>query len=106
MKRLIAVLGITAGLVAPLSAQNTPGNERTPAKVKAVSNSRCIYYVTSVPSTGSHIPVVIRRYRGTDAAVFGSSPGSRYTSGDIGLTGSLTVQGALYTLDPAFSSAR
>ena len=118
MKHLIVVLGIATCFLNQASAQNTPGNalEPTrvvPSKAKSVtktttpvkSQAQTVYYITNVPATGSHIPMVIRRYKGESTVLFSSQPGSKYTAGDIGLTGALSVSGALNELDPAISSA-
>ena len=119
MKHLFVLLGITACCLTPLSAQNTPGNEREGSRVvktdtkpvvktgaPAQKRARTVYYITNVPATGSHIPTVIRRYRGQNEALFNSQPGARYSAADIGITGSLNVAGALNELDPAISSVR
>ena len=118
MKLLLVLLGITACCLTPLRAQNTPGNALEPVRVvkskarpvtrntaPAKTKARVVYYITNVPATGSHIPVVIRRYQGKNTALFNSQPGSNYSAGDIGLTGALNVGSALYDLDPAISSA-
>ena len=113
MKHLIVLLGITACLVAPLSAQNDSGDAQQGARIvrvkakstaQARAKSRCVYYITNVTTAGSHIPLVVRRYKGEDSVMYQASHGKGYNAGDIGLTGSLNVQGALTELDPAISS--
>ena len=118
MKKLVVLFGIATCLVSSLSAQNTPGNERPRAQVVTVKaktaaktaspsrqNERVVYYITSVNGTGSHIPLVVRRYKGENTPMFRSEPGKTYTNGGLDTTGALDVKGALLELDPALSSA-
>ena len=113
-KHLFVVLGAAASLAAPLGAQAAPP---APAK-KAASTAnqvprgagergdrRVVYYITNTTATGSHIPVVVQRYQGTNTYLnSGVRIGSAYDSRDISTTGSLSVGGALTQLDPAISS--
>ena len=124
MKLPLVLLAITLGLTASLSAQTANDSPRlvTPltrsakaaqdaAVARAVRNHRCIYYITNYTATGSHIPQVVTIYEGY-RTVNGSfttasrSAGSVYNAGDISLTGSLSVGGALREIDPAISSVR
>jgi hypothetical protein len=121
MKSLLILLGIAAGFATPLSAQANPESSRTSAgrtgqhHVQASNGSaaarnlsdqrQCIYYITAYTPTGSHIPAVFCRYQGRYFAMGSTTSRSVYTASDIGLTGALSVGGALRTLDPAISSA-
>ena len=117
MKRLLFLLGISAGLTTSLLAQTANDSPR-PASVptgaakarqnaaiaRAVREHRAVYYISTYTPTGSHIPQVICRYEGHNVSIGNSSPGSVYGAKDIGLTGALNVGGALTVLDPAISS--
>ena len=76
--------------------------------MRAIRNHRCVYYITTYTATGSHLPEVVTRYGGRNY-VQGSfttssrSAGNVYNVSDIGLTGALTVGGALRELDPAIT---
>ena len=117
MKRLLVLLGITAGLTtSSLLAQTANGSPRSTSApgedakarrdaliAQAIKHHLPIYYISTFTPTGSHIPQVRCRYEGHTYA-YGSLPGSSYGSRDIGLTGALNVGAALNTLDPAISS--
>ena len=67
--------------------------------------NRAIYYYTNIVLTGSHIPAVLRRYKGTIEIVSGAPANTRsFSIGDLGSTGSDSVAGELVGLDPAISS--
>lgn len=120
MKHLLIALGLGACLAATASAQNSPGSERPAKKIIVQGRNgkhvevaaypsdkeHSVYYITTANTVGSHIPAVFCRYQGHNTAMHQSSPGSGYGTADIGTTGALNVQGALYTLDPAFAGFR
>ena len=65
---------------------------------------QAVYYYTNVVLTGSHVPAVIRRYRGKMEIVAGASiNGKAYSVGDLGTASVSDVGGSLAGLDPAIS---
>lgn len=120
MKYFFALLAVSAGLLTPLSVQANPNltprgvpvdqiNHKTHKNVAPARPPKTtlpIYYITSYTPTGSHIPMVVCRYQGRYYPMNSFAPDAVYTQGDIGLSGSLNVGGALRTLDPAISSVR
>ena len=113
MKQLFALLAVSAGLLTPLSVQANPDitprgvpvaqtNHKT-HKSAAPKTTLPVYYITSYTPTGSHIPLVLCRYQGHYYPMNPFAPDAVYTQGDVGLSGSLNVAGALRTLDPAIS---
>lgn len=116
MKRLLVLIGITAGMATSLLAQTANDSPRpvsTPkgaarakqnaAVARAIREHRAVYFISNTTSTGSHIPQVVCHYEGRNTNLNGFTNGRIYNSGDLGLTGSLNVGGALYSLDPAIS---
>ena len=111
----LVVLGAAVSLAAPLSAQTgstapsrtvTINAKRPPAGAGERGDRRVVYYITDNIATGSHIPVVYRRYQGrTTSQNSAFQVGSTYGSRELGLTGSLDVKGALLNIDPAIGSA-
>ncbi len=115
MKNKLVLLGIVAGIVAPLSAQADPESFRsgdTTGQLKAKTHqkaaatkaqpARQVVYITNQSATGSHLPLVVGRYNGHYDSM---SPTSVYGRPDLDRTGQLNVQGELAQRDPAISSA-
>ena len=111
----LVVFGAAVSLASPLSAQTgsiasdrrvTINAKRPPAGAGERGDRREVFYITDSTATGSHIPVVYRRYQGRTTTQDSSfQVGSTYGTREIGLTGALGVKGALFTLDPAIGSA-
>ena len=112
MKKTLALVGITAcsfiaqsGWATPYDTNSRPVElAKTKAKQAAVARApkRAVYYITSVGATGSHLPLVVCRYKGE---YYSQSPTTVYGQPQLDRTGQLTVVGELYQRDPAVSSA-
>ena len=119
MKHLVVAFGISACFLNQVSAQNTPGNALQPTRVvvqsasapvtkttaPAKSRERVVYYITNLPATGSHIPLVVRRYKGQNTVLFNSQSGASYSANGRGSDAPSNALSALYQTDPALSSA-
>ena len=113
MKHLLVILGALSGVVMPLSLYAAPapsvdGGRSSKwlvhTEIIGTGKDRIVYYYTNVVLTGSHIPAVIRRYRGKMEIVAGTSINGRsYSVGDLGTAGVNDVGGELAGLDPAIS---
>ena len=117
MKHLLVLLGAAFGLTtATLSAQTANDSPRPSsmptgaaktrqdaAIARAIKNHRCIFFITNYTVTGSHIPVVVTHYEGLNYTSNSFTPSRIYSSGAIGLSGSLNVGSALSALDPAIT---
>ena len=118
MKTNLILLGTAAVLALPLSlraddgtkpktatrsvanAMRTVSAKQTPVVVRS---NREVFYITNQVVTGSHIPVVVTRYKGHNIT---SSPLVSYDQSDISTTGALDVGSALVTRDPAITFGR
>ena len=113
MKILPALLGVLVNLAIPLSTHAAPApsvdggrssNWLRRTEVVGTGRNRMIYYYTNVVLTGTHLPVVIRRYRGQLEIVSGGMlHGVSYSVGDLATTGANDVASELVGLDPAVS---
>ncbi len=116
MKLPLLLLGITLVSGVSLSAQTANDSHRLTrhpqdaakarqdaAIARAVRAHKSVFYITGYTPTGSHIPQVVTRYEGRNYTSDSFGHGRVYSSGDIGLTGSLDVGGALRSLDPAIT---
>ncbi len=113
MKHLLTTLGALLGLTVPLLAHAAPApsvdsgrSARWLIHTETTGHgaNRATYYYTNVILTGSHVPVVIRRYKGHMEIVSGGmTQGTAYSIGDLGTAGTSDVGGALSRLDPSIS---
>ncbi len=98
MKKILAILGLTACGFGTPSLHATPNTVYVAAPAKAKPRHSTIY-ITSVTAVGSHIPLVVRRY---DGAIIPMSPTYAYGRTDIVNTGSSEDVGeALFLRDPS-----
>ena len=113
MKHLLIALGALLGLTIPLLAHAAPAPSVDSGRSShwlvhtetiGYGANKAIYYYTNVILTGSHIPVVIRRYKGQMEIVSGGmTQGTAYSVGDFGTAGTNDVGSALSRLDPSIS---
>ena len=113
MKHLLVLFAVAVGLVIPQSlwAQGAPsvdggrsGHWLKYREVIGHGPEQTIYYYTNVVLTGTHLPVVIRRYKGQLAVVSGGIlHGVAYSIGDLGNTGANDVASELAGLDPSIT---
>lgn len=110
MKKITALLGFVACVLAVSTVSATPefsgtqGATNTPSKKKAsakVYPRYATHYITSVPVTGSHLPLVVCRYQGS---TYSQSPNSTYGP-QLDQSSQFGVAGQLNQRDPAISSA-
>ena len=103
MKKLVALSFAAAGLLSVQAAHATPyDSTAAPTRIKesAPKTKREVHYITSVQSTGSHLPIVVSRYEGQYRS---HSPISVYGKQDLDRTGQLSVAGELSQRDPAIT---
>ena len=95
MKRFLVLLGMMAGMATPLVAKAEPPDQVTinggyPPKwlvhVETVGQGdrQMTYYYTNVVLTGSHMPAVIRRYKGRLQIVSGAPVDGRVITATVG----------------------
>lgn len=107
MKKTLALL-VVVGLMDSVAVRADQFDARTstaPIKKKAAT-TRPLHqhvYITNVPATGSHLPIVVTRY-GND--VRANSSFIAYSAPQLDQTGQLSVVGQLNRRDPAISSVR
>ncbi len=114
MKHFLIALGALLGLTVPLSAHAAPApsvdsgrSARWLIHTETTGHgaNKAIYYYTNIVLTGSHIPVVIRRYKGQMEIVSGGmTQGTAYSVGDLGTAGTSDVGSALSRLDPSITT--
>ena len=103
MKHSLAILGVVACALGVSSLQASPDVTAVNTVVKSKHPSKKSYatvYITSVTAVGSHLPLVVRRYRDSVDCM---SPTVAYSAPQLDQTGQLNVQGQLTGRDPAFS---
>lgn len=113
MKHLLVFIAVVVGLAIPCSAwaSDAPsvdggrsGHWLRYMEVIGHGPNRVIYYYTNVVLTGTHLPVVIRRYKGQMEIVSGGMlQGVSYGFGDLSKAGANDVAGELRGLDPSIS---
>ena len=100
---LLVVVGLM-GSVAAKADQYVVKNSAVPVKKTALTRPlRQHIYITNVPATGSHLPIVVTRY-GND--VYANSSLIAYSQPQLDQTGQLGVAGQLVRHDPAISLGR
>lgn len=122
MKTPFVVFGLTIALVTSLSAQVAKGlkgqhpeteafqqassRNLHPSRilvVKARNKEPQVYYLTNFTVTGSHIPVVIRRYKGVNQPIdSGFRRNDVYVSTGVGTFGDGDLRNTLRKVEPAF----
>ena len=110
MKHLLAALGVFSGLVLPHLAHASPvpsvdgshsGQWLSHIEIVGHGPEQATYYYTNVVLTGTHVPVVIRKYKGQMRIVSGElSEGVAYALQDGSPAKSGNVSSILRT-DPA-----
>ena len=97
MKHFLGLLGVLAGLAAPLVAEaDQPSRviikgESTPkwlvhTETIGQGERQATYYYTNIVLTGSHMPTVIRRYKGRLQIVSGAPINGRAFSSSVAST--------------------
>ena len=106
MKKTTALLGfiVCALTVSTVSAspEFTGTQGAAPAKKKNIAKAspQAVHYITTVQVTGSHLPLVVCRYKG---ATYSQSPISAYGP-QLDQSAQFGVAGELVQRDPAISS--
>ncbi len=105
MQKTLALL-VVVGLMGSVAAKADPFNAKTasvPIKKKAAATRplRQHIYITSVATTGSHLPLVVTSYGGD---VHSNSSFIAYSPPQLNQTGQLNVGAQLSRRDPAISS--
>ena len=116
MKHFLALLAVTLGLTASLSAQtgsNSPtvhprGDAADRAQqraliARALKHHLSVAFITTYTPTGTHIPQVVVYYKGHFYRANDFSVGNVYSGREIEASGALDVGSALSSLDPAIS---
>ena len=106
MKKTLALF-VVVGLMGSVAANADQFDAKTStAHVKKVVTKRPVrqhIYITNVPATGSHLPIVVTQY-GND--VRANSSLIAYSAPQLDQTGQLNVGAQLNQRDPAVSSVR
>ena len=112
MKKTLVLL-VVVGLMGSVAAQADQFDVKTPTapvkKTTAVKKTvatrplRQHIYITNIPATGSHLPLVVTRY-GDDVRT--NSSFIAYGQPQLDQTGQLNVGAQLSQRDPAISGAR
>ena len=103
MKTTLAMLGIVACALGASSLQASPDTAgvNAVAKTKYPSKSRrATVYITSVQAVGSHLPLVVRRYKDSVDCM---SPTAAFSAPQLDQTGQLNVGAQLVQRDPALA---
>ena len=108
MKKTLVLLVAVGwmGTVAAKADQFDVKTSTAPVKTKKVTTAKPVrahFYITSVPATGSHLPIVVTRY-GND--VHANSSLIAYSQPQLDQTGQLNVGAQLVQRDPAIMSGR
>ena len=116
MKHFLVFIAVVVGLAIPHSAwaRSAPsvdggrsGHWLRYVEVVGHGPDQVIYYYTNVVLTGTHLPVVIRRYKGQLEVVSGGMlHGVSYSVGDLSTAGANDVASELAGLDPSISIGR
>ena len=109
MKKITALLGVIACVLAASSVSASPEfsgtqgatNLQSTTKVAAKPYQRyATHYITTVPVTGSHLPLVVCRYKGS---TYSQSTISTYGP-QLDQSSQFGIAGQLNQRDPAVSS--
>ena len=103
MKKIFAMFGVVACALGTASLQASPDvtAANTVNKSKYPSKSRrATVYITSVQAVGSHLPLVVRRYKDSVDCM---SPTAAYSAPQLDQTGQLNVGAQIVQRDPAFA---
>ncbi len=95
MKYFLCFFGVLAGLATPLAVKAEPPDQVTvnggyPPKwlvhteIVGQGDRQTTYYYTNVVLTGSHLPAVIRRYKGHLTIVTGAPVDGRVITATVG----------------------
>ena len=96
----LALLGTLACCAAALPAR-AEESKNTVTRRSQVNRDRETVYITNEVPTGSHLPAVLRVYRGTLTSASAGSPLAVYNRRSLDISGSDDVATALYRLDPS-----
>jgi len=106
MKTTLALVGALVCWTAGSAAYAGEAANNASRRVHNSSDREYVYISHEVP-TGSHVPAVLRVYRGTlTTASAASSPLVVYTRRSLDISGSDDVATALYKLDPSITTVR
>jgi hypothetical protein len=105
MKTTLTMLGALA-CCAVFSAAYAGEVSQSSSRRTRVSPDREYVYISNEVPTGSHVPAVLRVYRGTLTSASAASPLAVYNRRSLDISGSDDVATALYKLDPSIGTTR